>query len=203
MRFAWTVSGDDPDWPTLERHDITGLFAPLFDSLTTKAYLRDFQARGYIAGTYLGHGWFAGLTGVQLAEKVNDEYKRLTKSLGEGDPALKDVRVMFNWEQHDPEDIASGLERWRQLQPKVGTSWSPEGMQGGWMSPEFVQRVLACRVRVVPQAFVGNMTRRESDVVLRDLTKRGFPDTSVSIFYDAAQLGSDWDGYAFTAGRLP
>jgi hypothetical protein len=47
------------------------------------------------------------------------------------------------------------------------------------------------------------MERRESDMVLRDLTKRGFPESSVSMFYDAAQLGVGWDGYAFTQGRLP
>lgn len=196
MRFAWTVAGDDPDWATLKRHGITGLYAPLFDSLTTPAYLREFQQRGYVAGLYLGHNWFPGVSAHHLAEKVNAEYVRLSKG-------LKDVRVMFNWEQHDPNDIAGGLERWRQLQAKVNTSWSPEGMQGGWMSPDFVQRVLACRVRVVPQAFVGNMQRRESDMVLRDLTRRGFPENIVSIFYDAAQLGANWDGYAFTAGRLP
>jgi hypothetical protein len=209
MRFTWTVTGDDPDWTTLSRHGITGLFAPLWDSLTTKGYLMDFKFRGFTAGLYLGHDWFRGLTGVQLAQKVDAEYKRLVLT----SPKLTDVRVMFNWEQHDPEDIASGLEEWRRLQPWVGTSWSMEGMQGGWMGPvvtplapepsDFVKRILACRVRLVPQAFVGNMQRRESDIVLRDLTRRGFPESSVSIFYDSAQLGADWDGFAFTAGRLP
>jgi hypothetical protein len=71
------------------------------------------------------------------------------------------------------------------------------------MSPSFVQRVVGARVRVVPQCFIGNMERRESDMVLRDLTKRGFPESSVSMFYDAAQLGVGWNGYAFTQGRLP
>ena len=71
------------------------------------------------------------------------------------------------------------------------------------MDPVFVSRILAARVRVVPQAFHGNMARVESDQVLRDLTRRGFPESSVSIFYDAAALGHNWDGFAFTEGRLP
>lgn len=215
MRFAWTVAGDDPDWPTMKRHGITGLFAPLFDDgLTTKAYLRDFQARGYIAGLYLGHNWFPGESAVDQARRVSYEYIRLT-SAKLGSPAVKDVRVMLNWEQHDPEDIALGLEEWRRLHPGVGTSWSMEGMQGGWMgtktSPEFpdpspfIQRVLASRIRFVPQTFHGDMRGIAQDVVLRDLIQRGVPEHVVSLFYDAAKVGDldRWDGYAFTAGRLP
>lgn len=71
------------------------------------------------------------------------------------------------------------------------------------MSDDFVRTILDLKVRVVPQSFVSNMNRRESDQVLRDLTRRGFPESSVSLFYDAANLGSDWDGFAFTMGRLP
>jgi hypothetical protein len=47
------------------------------------------------------------------------------------------------------------------------------------------------------------MSPRAEDQVLRNLTRRGFPETSVSLFYDAAALPRDWDGFAFTAGRLP
>ena len=71
------------------------------------------------------------------------------------------------------------------------------------MDPAFVSRVLACRVRVVPQAFIGNMARVESDATLRDVIRRGFPENVVSVFYDAKQLGVNWDGFAFTMGRLP
>jgi len=195
MRFVWTVAGDDPDIGNCKAHGVDGYFAPLFDSLTTSAYLRMLRDQGGGAyGLYLGHDWFPGDSAEQLAQRVNAEYVRLN---------VLGTRVMFNLEEHDPDKIARVLEEWRRLQPKVNTSWSPEGMQGGWMDSVFVARVLACRVRVVPQAFVGNMARRESDVVLRDVTRRGFPEGVVSIFYDAAQLGADWDGYAFTEGRLP
>ena len=203
MRFAWTVAGDDPDWEgSLRRHSITGLFAPLWDGLTTKAYLREFQSRGYIAGVYLGHNWFPGESAVQQARRVSAEYKRLTLSTVNS-PAVRGVRVMLNWEQHDPEDIARGLEEWRRLQPKVETSWSMEGMQAGWMPDSFIQRVIACRVRWVPQTFWGDMRPIAADQVLRNLTRRGVPENVVSLFYDGANLADRWDGYVFTAGRLP
>jgi hypothetical protein len=195
MRFVWTDAGDDPDINHGDAHGITGYFMPAFDSVTTKAFLRDeVQARGKVAGVYIGHGWMSGLSPAQYAAKANAEYKRLL---------LPGLRVQFNLEDHDPEAIASTFEEWRKLQPTVGTSWALEGMQGGWMPPNFVSRILAARVRVVPESFSGNMQRVESDRILRDLLVRGIPETSISIFYDAAQLGIDWDGFAFTMGRLP
>ncbi len=203
MRFIWTVAGDDPDYGNCRAHGITGLFAPLFDGLTTNAYLRGFNAEGFIAGMYLGHNWFPALGPVALADKVVAEYKRLTNASGEGDPALAGVRLMLNLEQHDPEFILACVTRVRKQLPIVGLSWSPEGHQGGWMSPEWVAAMVAQKVRAVPQCFVGNMARRESSAIVADLVLRGWPFTSVSPFLDAAQLGTDWEGYAFTEGRLP
>jgi hypothetical protein len=194
MRFLWVDAGNDPDFTKGTRHGINGYFMPMFDARTTRATLQAVKARGCVAGIYFGHGWYGALTPDQLVAKVTAEYKRVQ---------VPDLRVMFNLEQHDPDYIAAVLEKWRAGHKYVGTAWSPEGMQGGWMSPSFVQRVVGARVRVVPQCFIGNMERRESDMVLRDLTKRGFPESSVSMFYDAAQLGAGWDGYAFTQGRLP
>jgi hypothetical protein len=194
VRFIWTVAGDDPGYDNCRAHGINGLYAPLFDTLTTKAYLSTFKAEGFANGLYLGHNWFPALSGSALVAKVVAEYKRI---------ALPDTRLMLNLEEHDPAKIALVVSAVRAALPKVNLSWSPEGMQGGWMSPEFVAQILAARCRVVPQAFLGNMTRIESDQVLRDLTRRGFPEHIISIFYDAAALGHNWDGFAFTEGRLP
>ena len=195
MRFVWTDAGDDPSWGVGDVHGINGYFAPLFDSITP-AVLDETIARRHAYGVYLGHNWFPALSAKQLAAKVSTEYKRLAARR----PKL---RVMLNLEEHDPPFVLGVLQAWRELHPYVSTSWSCEGMQGGWMDQNFVSGVLACRVRIVPQCFSGNMTRFESDVVLRDLTRRGFPENIVSPFYDAAALGLSWDGYAFTMGRLP
>ena len=147
---------------------------------------------GHAVGIYYGHNW--GGNASDNAVMAHAEYKKLFV------PGLK---VMFNWEQHRPEEIASGLETWRNLRPTVNTSWSMEGMQGGWMSAAFVKRVMACRVRWVPQCFIGNMERRESDQVVRNLMRRGVPENIISCFYDSKQLGHGWDGFCFTLGTLP
>ena|SRR6187549_1151579 len=204
MRFTWTVEGDDPDYGNCRAHGINGLFAPLFDSLTTKLYLRRFKAEGFsVQGLYLGHNWFPALGPIELADKVVAEYKRLTFASGEGDPALGGVRLMLNLEQHDPVFILACSTRVRAKLPTVGLSWSPEGHQGGWQSPDWVAKMVALKIRAVPQCFVGNMERRESHAIVKDLVDRGWPFTSVSPFLDAKQLGQDWEGYAFTEGRLP
>lgn len=195
MRFVWTDAGDDPSWEVGDRHLIEGYFAPLWDPLTPEV-LDVAGERGHVQGVYFGNNWRPGMAPEAIAREVSAEYKRL---------AIPGLRVMFNLEEQDPDFVARCLEEWRRLRPKINTSWSPAGMQGGWMHPEFVQRVLACRVRVVPQAFldVPHMNRVESDVILRDIIRRGFPEHVVTCFYDAAQLGVRWEGYAFTMGRLP
>lgn len=193
MKYVWTVAGDDPDYAHGARYGINGYFWPMFDNLTTRENLQETRSRGYAVGIYLGHDWLQG-SGAVVAAKVNEEYKRV---------AIPRLKVMFNLEEKEPDWIVDVLEEWRKLKPSVSTSWSMEGMQGGWMTSSFVRQVLACKVRVVPQCFTGDMRRRESDVVKADLVRRGFPEHIVSCFYDAQQLGLDWDGFAFTLGRLP
>ena len=193
MRFIWTDSGDDPSWHIGDAHGIDGYFAPLFDSITP-AVLDEAFTRGHVQGAYFGHNWRPDVAAVDIAREVSAEYKKL---------AIPGLRIMFNLEEQDPDFVVGVLEEWRRLRPKVNTSWSPALMQGGWMHPAFVQRVLACRVRVVPQCFDNLMTRYESDVIKADVVRRGFPENVVSCFYDARQLGARWEGYAFTMGRLP
>jgi hypothetical protein len=194
MRYAWTDAGDDPSYDVGNKHGIDGYFFPMFDAMTTKEIITDCKNRGHAVGIYYGHNW--GGTAPENAAKASEEYKRVYV------PGLK---VMFNWEQHDPADIAKGLETWRTLRKTVNTSWSMAYHQGGWMSAAFVKRVLATRVRWVPQAFADapSMNRVESDVAKADIVRRGVPENIVSCFYDAKQLGMDWDGFAFTLGRLP
>jgi hypothetical protein len=67
-----------------------------------------------------------------------------------------------------------------------------------------VQAVLAARMRVVPQAYTGNMGHIAENAVYLDLLARGFPESSISLFYDAALFPiQEFDGFAFTMGRLP
>lgn len=194
MRYVWTDAGDDPDLAVGDRHGINGYFMPCFDSVTTKPLLQHIQSRGHAIGLYVGHAWLNNLSPVEYARRASAEYERLK---------LPGLRMQFNLEEHDPVRIRRILEEWRKLRPTAGTSWTLEGMQGGWMDTAFVSAVIGLKVRVVPQCFAGNMERRAEDIVLRDLTRRGFPEALVTCMYDAAQLPADWDGYCFRMGRLP
>ncbi len=202
MKYVWTVAGDDPDYGQGAKYGLDGYFFPMEDSLTTAVTVAEAAAQPGVKaiGLYMGHNWHPGYSPAQLAQVASDEVGRVTKQ----GMVNRGIKVMFNLEQPDPDYIAATLEAFRKLRPTTGTSWSPAAHQGGWMSDEFVARILAARVRVVPQAFIDpGMQRVESDYVLRDLLKRGFPASIISCFYDAKNLGYGWDGFAFTMGRLP
>jgi len=203
MKNLWVDAGNDPDFNKGNQYNIDGYFLALFDSRTTKTQLETIKARQNVFGVYMvtpnesGTPWemFFGKTPAEVSKIVSDEYKRLN---------VKGLRVQFDIEQKNPNFIAETLEEWRKLQPAVNTSWTLEAGQGGWFSPTFVTRVLACRVRIVPQCYNGAMTEVWDTLsYARDLTKRGIPDSLISPFYDAAHLPVGWDGFAFTQGRLP
>lgn len=216
MRFAWTVAGDDPDFNQGDKHGINGYFYPMFDSLTTPAELTKAAVRGHVVGLYVAWNWpqITGRTPAQIVQAISAEYDRL---LVAGAP--KGMRLQYNDERHLPSAIIEVLTGLRERYRSLGLSWTPEGFQGGWMGPvigpsypapvpgSFIDRLIKAKVRVVPQAYWGANGviegRFAEDQVLRNLTKRGIPESSVSLFYDARELPRNWDGYAFTMGQLP
>ena len=204
MRYLWVDEGNDPDWAKVTAYRINGLYFAIFDPRLTKTYVDAVKMRGYAVGLYMAWNWpqTKNLSGPEQMELMNQ--RLLTIMGGQANIQKSHPKVQWNNEAHDPEMIASGLERWRQLRPTQDTSWTLEGMQGGWFSPEFVTRLLATKTRIVPQCYNGAMTKVWDTLAgARDLTKRGIPDGLVSPFYDAAHLPEYWDGFAFTQGRLP
>lgn len=228
MRYAWTVAGDDPDLAEGDRHGITGYFYPMLDPLTTTAEVQRAASwgGGRAVGIYWGHNWEEGLlspgTPGQIATVIRNEYRRVTKN----GTVLPQLRVMYNEEDHDPAKILAVLKLLREggegfgpgLPKNTGLSWSPEGMQGGWIGPivtatqgpsAFVAELIRLKVRVVPQSFWGAGGTIQGDwaldQVLRDLTRRGIPESSISLFLDGKTLDSkrNAEGYVFTMGRLP
>jgi len=207
MRFAWCVEGDDPDFAEGDRHSIDGYFYPMDDALTTTSEVQKatLWSGGRAVGIYYGHNWHPTFTPGQIAAFIRGEYKRVTKN----GTVLKQLRVMYNEEEHDPTKILAVLSQVRSALPGVGLSWSPEGMQGGWMSPEFVAEITRLRVRVVPQNFWGADGSIQgdwaADAVLRDLLKRGFKSEQVSLFWDGKTIDKyrNAEGFVFTMGRLP
>lgn len=204
MNYLWVDDGNDPNWDLVKHYRMNGLYFACFDQRLTKTYIDQVKARGFVVGLYMAWNWeqTKNLSGPEQMELFSE---RLGQIAGPN-PAAGHPKIQWNNEEKDTEMIASGLERWRQLRPKHDTSWTLEGMQGGWFSPEFVKRILATKVRIVPQCYRGDMSK-QYDVLAaaRDLTKRGIPDNVISPFYDAAILDrlEYWDGFAFTMGRLP
>lgn len=198
MKYLWCVN-QLPDYAKGDKVGIDGYFLGAFDPVTTKAALQGIANRGKARGVYMASNWpqFEGMTPAQVADVMDARYRELFVS---------GLRVQFDMEQHVPDEIVATLTRWRQLRPTVGTSLTVEGMQGGWLGQ--ISRVLIdLKVRVVPQAYWGSggtiQGRWPEDKVLRDLTRAGFPEALVTLFYDAADLPREFDGYAFEQNRLP
>lgn len=201
MRALWVDAGNDPDWTKVQNHGITAVYFALSDPPEDwHRRILDARKRGYAAGVYAAWNWWGNFTGrgAAFAEEVNGRILEKVKW-----PKPSWPKVQLDNEEHSPDQILAMLRRWREIQPYQDTSWTMESMQGGWMSEDFVAEVVGLRVRVVPQCYTGDMRRVESDIALRNLTRRGFPVSLVTMFYDAAQLGLEWDGFAFTQGRLP
>ena len=200
MRTLWIDSGNDPDWAKVQEHGMTHLYFDLFDPRVRPAYLNAVKAKGYGVGVYVVSNWpqVSG-DGKTFAEKVSAQLSIVAP----GPDVASFPKVQLDIEQHDPVFILDALERWRELRPKRDTSWTMESMQAGWMSPAFVTGVLACRVRIVPQYYLGDMSPVAQDVALKDMLNAGFPASIVTGFYDAKALPAYWDGFAFTMGRLP
>jgi hypothetical protein len=196
MRYAWTDAGDDPDFNLGNRHGIDGYYFPMFDELTTRERLEDCKAHGYAIGLYIAWNWpqVVRENPASVAKIMSEEYKRCY---------VPGLRMQYNDESHEPDTILNVLKAWRGLRATVGTSWSMEGMQGGWMGKSFAVALVGLKIRLAPQLYNGDMTQVwDSLAASRDLVKRGFPDNLVSPFYDAANLPHYWNGFAFTIGRL-
>jgi len=204
MRFVWVDAGNNANWEAIARHGIGGEFYPVSDPVADVARRLVHSRRvNHVGGLYAAWNWIPNLgDGAGFAEWVHERVAEIEARLTPR-PSNSFPKVQLDNEDHRPDVILAMLRRWRQLRPKRDTSWTFEAGQGGWMSPAFVDEVVSLRVRLVPQCYTGDMRRFESDVVLRDLTHRGFPESLVSPFYDAADLGLGWDGFAFTQGRLP
>ena len=198
MRFIWCVN-ELPNYSKGDAAGIDGYFLGMYDPTTTKAALQDIANHGKACGIYMASNWsaFVGKTGAQCANTISQRY---------GELEVPGLRVQVDFEEHDPDKIIACLEQLRFLRPQVGISWTMEGMQGGWAA-QIAARVVHAKVRVVPQAYWGADGTIQGDwaqdMILRDLLHAGYPESLISLFYDARRLPRGWSGYAFTQARLP
>lgn len=200
MRAVWVDSGNDAHWEKLARHAITWVYYPANDPIPDlRRRLNDTKARGLRGGLYSAWNWWPSEDGAGYAETMHERVLKVAPDATNSWP-----KIQLDDETHDPDRILRMLKRWRELRKNTDTSWTFECMQGGWMDPPFVEEVVARKVRLAPQCYLGDMSAVFDTLeVARDLTKRGFPDSLISPFYDAARLPLEWQGFAFTMGRLP
>lgn len=205
MRAVFAEHEQDVDLNKLRRYGITEIVVPTQDSPLANAdklqYLKD---QGFKPTLFVAWNWFPGLSGTQFAEKCDAELKRIGWG---GNPHLQaDIEKGAGVDDSNYVDyVVSFVRRWRQLRPTRETSWTLESMQGGLFNGRYaaVQAILASAVRVVPQFYDGTMKASAQDVALKDLMLYGFPAQLIRGYYDAAALPANWDGYAWTSGRLP
>lgn len=194
MRAVWVDEGSDANYDKLRANGITAPYYSHRDPRVTSAYLTSVRDQGFAPGILSAWNWFPDDTGAEYAERIDAELRRINWP---GNPP-----VLANIETHDVGYIIAFFARWRQLRPTRKTDWTLEGFQGGLFAPSAVSQINAANVGIVPQLYAGNMDPLPHSPII-DMLMAGFRCDQLKGFYDAARLPYRWDGFAFTAGRLP
>jgi hypothetical protein len=201
LRAPWvdeitSTQSADPDWKKLAPIVPTRLYFSA--RAVTKAQLDEARKR-CLVGIYRVPEWDADLEPTEWAALLSDDVKRLGGNTAQ-------LAVQANAETHSEAWLVAFWNEWRRLRPTRATSWAFEGIQGGRLGiapGTFRAQILSWRIRLVPEAYLGDMTPLDPAGVKRELEAWGFPGSIISPFYDAAALPAVWDGFAFTQERLP
>lgn len=196
MRGVWIDEGTPPAWEKLDSFSHVGFS---YRDPETPDGIAATYARHKQPCIYVGHGWLTG-SPATVAKVISEAWIVLGGK-------TRNLPVQVDFEQHDPEWLAEFFTAWRMRRPWLATSWALEGFQGGghwgsWLSP-IRQTIIDARVLLVPCAYDGEMTPFDPRGVVLDLVEAGFPADRIVPFHDAARLYRGWDGWAFTARRLP
>lgn len=174
---------DSPGWRGVE----LGIMRdPIWGTLTNVEYDAE-RAAGRMPQPLGAH---------ELANRLSNDLTRLGSS-------QKQCAVLADIEYHNENYIAAFLAEWRSLRPNRVTGWTLEPLQGGWMTPGFIESVWQAKVTVYPQAYFDNMNPVDPDLCRADVIERGLPGGRVSVCYSAATIPTHWDGIAFRFDQLP
>lgn len=201
MKALWVDANNDADTTKMHAHGIDTCF---FDGRDPKANANNFQQladRGFHPGVYYGWNWYPTMSGVQFAEHVSSDLKRIGWQVN--------PPVILDLETHDIAGyVLPCLTRWRALRPTRQTIYTLEGMQGGTFDAPTVQAINKLNVLVAPQLYVDNTAHGGTNMdphphsPVIDLLMAGFEGKRIVGFYDAAHLPYRWSGVAFSQGRL-
>jgi hypothetical protein len=204
MRACWLDAGENPNGVALDRHGITELCWDAHAPFTTMEKIDGWRTK-YAQRIYIAQNWMPGLPPDGFADYVS---ARLNVLGGDRPTPNGRLGVDVNIELHDdPGWLVAFFTAWRKLRPQRDTRWLLEGIQGGWFTPALVKLINADpNLRVLAEAFYDkdgvSMLPYDPDAVRSNLVNYGIARQRAAVVYDAAKLGSYWDGVAFTQGRL-
>jgi hypothetical protein len=195
--FAFVNPGGPlvPDIAKAKRYGITRLYWEARDPQINAGLFQGIRASGYEVGVMRDPSW-DNLSAIDLARELDADLLRLGSSNSQ-------CAVLADIEYHDPAYVQAFLGEWRALRPKRVTGWTLEPLQGGWMDHAFERAVDFADVTIYPQAYLGNLSPVDPDLVRSDLIERGFRRGAVSCVYNAAHIPTHWDGIAFRYDQLP
>jgi hypothetical protein len=184
-----------PDLAKAKRYGITRLYWQANDPQISAGLFKAIRERSMEVGIMRDPTW-DNIGAVKLANVLNDDLIRLGSSNSQ-------CAVLADIEAHDPAYVGSFAIEWRTLRPTRVTGWTLEPLQGGWMDAAFARVVAGRDIAAFPQAYFGNMSPVDPDLVRCDLIERGWPRGAVSCVYSATSLPTHWDGIAFRFDQLP
>jgi ribosomal protein S18 len=195
--FAFVNPGGPkvPDIAKAKRYGITRLYWEARDPQISAGLFLAIRERGMEVGIMRDPSWDQS-SAIDLARELDADLGRLGSSNSQ-------CAVLADIEYHDPAYIQAFLMEWRALRPRRVTAWTLEPLQGGWMDRVFVGQVKTANVEVYPEAYLGNMSPVDPDLVRSDLIERGLPRARVGAVYAASVIPTHWDGIAFPFHELP
>ena len=205
MRSCFIDHNQEANYDLLKRHGITEILYPTRDSPVNSNLCQKAKDKGFNVGLMVAWNWLGGHpTGARFAEFCDNELKRIAWP---GNPKLvADIEKGAGLDDLRYVDyVVDFCRRWRELRPKRATDWTLESMQGGLFNGrgQAVNAIIAANVGIIPQYYTGDERPMAQDVAFRDLTAYGFPSHRIRGFYLAKDLPINWDGYAWTQGKLP
>jgi hypothetical protein len=195
--FAFVNPGGPlvPDIAKAKRYGITRWYWEARDPQINAGLLQAIRERSMEVGIMRDPSW-DNASAIDLARQLDADLLRLGSSNSQ-------CAVLADIEYHDPAYVQAFLGEWRALRPTRVTGWTLEPLQGGWMDQAFERAVDFADVTIYPQAYLGNMSPVDPDLVRSDLIERGFRRGAVSCVYNAAHIPTHWDGIAFRFDQLP
>lgn len=205
MKAALVLRGGPlvPDLAKAKRYGVTRLYWEADDPQITAKLLDDVRAKGFEIGLMRDPSWHAD-NPQQLAKKLSDDLIRFASPSFFPNP--KQCAVQADIEYHSAQYVIDFITEWRKLRSARETAWTMEPNQGGWFTPELVDRLNRDQnMMVLPQLYYGDMSPAVESLMTIDIERRGVNPDRIRCYYGLRnrQIADAWDGALFDLISLP